>query len=111
MIIMRIISSLLALIPLMMATFFILVTFPRKLLVVQQDLRKLKLGGDSQSESSVSSPEPDIKELMDKYFSAFTLSLPALLLSILYVTGFILCDSYIDLQYNHAGTLLLFPNQ
>jgi hypothetical protein len=48
---------------------------------------------------------------MDKYFSAFTLSLPALLLSVLYVTGFIVCDSYIDLQYNHTGTLVLFPRE
>ena len=95
----------------MMAAFFLLVTFPRKLLVVQQDLRKLKSGGESQAFSSVSSPEPDIKELMDKYFSAFTLSLPALLLSVLYLTGFVLCDSFVDLQYNHAGTLVLFPNQ
>jgi hypothetical protein len=111
MIIIRVISILLAVIPLMMAAFFLLVTFPRKLLVVQQDLRKLKVGGEAQIANSVSGPEPDIKELMDKYFSAFTLSLPALLLSILYITGFVLCDSFIDLHYNHAGTLLLFPNE
>ena|SRR5437773_5595540 len=98
MIVIRVVSILLAVIPLMMAVFFLLVTFPRKLLVVQQDLKKLKFGGENQSFSSVSSPERDIKELMDKYFSAFTLSLPALLLSVLYVTGFVLCDSFIDLQ-------------
>ena len=109
MLLIRTISILLALIPLMMAGFFLWVTFPRKLLSVQQDLRKLKLG--ESAPSSVSSAEPDIKELMDRYFSAFTLALPALLLSVLYITGFVLCNSFIDLQYNHAGRLVLFPNE
>ena len=109
MIVIRIVSILLACVPLLMAAFFLLFTVPRKLLIVQQDLRKLKFGGESASPSSVSGGEPDLQALMDKYFGTFTLALPALLLSFLYVVGFILCDSYVDLQYNHSGSLLLFP--
>ena len=61
MIVIRIVSILLACVPLLMAAFFLLFTVPRKLLIVQQDLRKLKFGGESASPSSVSGGEPDLQ--------------------------------------------------
>ncbi|HEY6181995.1 MAG TPA: hypothetical protein VIW67_07105 [Terriglobales bacterium] len=108
MIIIRILSVVLACLPLLMATFFLLWTVPRKLLVVKQDLRKLSYGSHEVTPNSVVA-EPDVQELMDKYFGTFTLLLPALLLSFFYVAGFLLCDSFLTYQYNNDHSLSLFP--
>jgi hypothetical protein len=109
MIAVTLVSILLGCIPLLLAVFFLQLTVPRKLLVIQQDLRKLSSNPASTGLPSQIAVEPDIQALMSRYFSPYTLVLPALLVSGLYIIGFLLCDSYLAYQFNHSELLHLFP--
>src|SRR5215471_6907319 len=111
------ISMLLAILPLVVAFFFKVVTLPRKLMIIQQDVNKLTGTGDGNVPAA---PEPaehpkfytaaaDIKGLADRYFATSTLTIPSVLLTALYVAGFLLCDSYVRFHYVDNSTTLFFP--
>jgi hypothetical protein len=128
------ISVILACLPLLMAAFFLAFTLPRKIIAVKQDLYKLTYpGGNPDSQRNASrnmassnfkgdskntystggskiASETDIDELTSKYFGKFTLTLPALLLTLFYISGFGACDSYLNIHYN-SGAPWFFPPQ
>jgi hypothetical protein len=94
----------LACLPLMMAGFFRVFTLPGKLRVVKQDVsrmtRDLSPGTQAESGISPSALSTQIEALADRYFSRFTLFLPALLLTFFYVAGFALCDAYLAVHFH-----------
>ncbi|HZD96016.1 MAG TPA: hypothetical protein VE133_17270 [Candidatus Sulfotelmatobacter sp.] len=129
-----IISFILVCLPLLMAAFFLTFTLPRKIVSVKQDLSKLtsqsEPSGDyGESESkpqalkqsrrpgshqanqrpggSRIASEDDIDALVNKFFSTYTLSLPALLLTLFYAAGFGLCDAFLSMHFN-SGTPWFF---
>lgn len=116
-------SVLLALVPLLMAIFFLILSKPRKVLAVQQEMCKLGAGApsalsrqfgkmdcpDAPEQKGDLGPVLDFEKLVDRYFSTSTLSVPALLLSVLYLAGFLLCDAYLNLTLIGAQQHWLFP--
>ncbi len=108
------ISIILACLPLLMAVFFLLVTLPRKVVAVKQDLRKLRAAPSTQEsvragESKIAS-EDDIDQLVQKFYDKYTLSVPALLLTIFYASGLALDDAYLNQRFN-SGSTWFFPQQ
>ncbi len=111
------VSGILAVLPLLMAVFFLTVTRYRKILSVQQDLQKLKAGMATQPSAATAegvrlrgriASEEDIRTLADQYFNTVTLMAPTVLLTIFYLTGYALADSYIGVKFSDAKSPL-FP--
>lgn len=109
------VSLLLAILPIVIAFFFKVVTLPRKLMVIQQDVSKLTGTGDGNLPAVPTSPRhkfytgADIKGLADRYFATSTLTIPSVLLTALYVAGFLLCVSYLRFHYVDNSTTWFFP--
>jgi hypothetical protein len=104
------ISVVLALLPLATAIFFLAFTLPRKLLTVNEDLRKLvpsKVGEPSGAGALAIAPE--IEKLADKYFAKSTMVWPPLLLTVLYLAAFALCDSYLYFRFANGFTAWIYP--
>ena len=109
------VSLLLAVLPLVIAFFFKVITLPRKLMVIQQDVSKLTGTGDGDVPAVPTSPEhkfytgADIKSLADRYFATSTLTIPSVLLTALYVAAFLLCVSYLRYHYVDHSDTWFFP--
>jgi len=108
-------SFLLASLPMVIASFFLTVTLPRKLMLIEQDVNKLTGTGDGNAPPVPGGPQhpkfytgADIKGLADRYFGTSTLTIPSLLLTALYFAGFLLCDSYLRLHYSDHPTPWMF---
>lgn len=97
-----VISVVLALLPLLMAGYFLEVTLERKKIAVKQDLGKLRAGSLAQGTlgSNKIASDKDIDDLVEKFYRKSTLSLPALLLTIFYASAFILGDTYLNQKFN-----------
>lgn len=111
-----IVSTMLACLPLLAAAFFLAFTLPRKLQAVNQDMKKLAPPKVEPSESlaaGVSAPiiDTEIKALADKYFAKSTLVWPPLLLTLLYLAAFALCDSYLCLRFTPGSSFWLYPKE
>lgn len=103
-------SAVLACLPLATAAFFLAFTLPRKLLVVNQDLRRLvpEPGKDSTAPPSIAI-SPEIQRLADKYFATSSMIWPPVLLTVLYLGAFALCDCYLYLRFAGGTQLWLYP--
>jgi hypothetical protein len=130
-------SFVLAVLPLLMAAFFLIFTKPRKLTEMHEDLRKLRTGDIIGSSTprfgeKTSSPEQsplsvgetdsppglpisgtgpgtaDLDKLFAEYLSTFGLLAPAVILTILYSAGYLLCDSYLFYTYFGKGGQTFF---
>jgi hypothetical protein len=97
-----VISVVLALLPLLMAGYFLQVTLERKKVAVKQDLGKLRANAFAQGTlgSSKIASDKDIDDLVDNFYRKSTLSLPALLLTTFYASAFILGDTYLNQKFN-----------
>jgi hypothetical protein len=130
------VSFLMAILPMLMAAFFLLLVVPRKLVSVQLELQTLRTGditGDTRRETSAGPARvttissiagdgapakgevfigdvQDIDVLMAKYFSTATLIVPGLILTLFYLAGFLLCDAYVSLVFGGSSTSPLFVN-
>jgi hypothetical protein len=108
------ISTILACLPLLMAVFFLTVTLDRKRAAVKQDLGRLRGYAPGQTSSGSTSnkiaSDNDIDLLVQKFYDKYTLSVPALLLTLFYSCWLTLGDAYLNLKFN-AGTTWFFPKQ
>jgi len=97
-----VISVILALLPLLMAVYFLEVTLERKKVAVKQDLGKLRAGPLAQGTlgSGKIASDKDIDDLVEKFYRKSTLSMPALLLTTFYASAFILGDTYLNQKFN-----------
>ena len=91
------ISIVLACLPSLMAVFFLTVTLQRKKVAVKQDLQLLS-----------NTPSGPIDELMNKFYGAYTISAPAILLTLFYAAWIALGDAYLNQKFN-SGTTWFFP--
>src|SRR5215831_6954313 len=95
MIIILIVSVILATMPILIAAFFRAFTLPRKLMVVQEEVKRVAPGhpvaAEFSSAMAITESDPHIQALVARYFSSSTLLLPALLLTLFYLAGFALC--------------------
>src|SRR5437660_4924123 len=91
------ISIVLACLPSLMAVFFLTVTLQRKKVAVKQDLQLLS-----------NTPSGPIDELMNKFYGAYTISAPAILLTLFYAAWLALGDVYLNQKFN-SGTTWFFP--
>jgi len=110
------ISAVLAFLPLATAVFFLVFTLPRKLLTVNQDLRKLVPPRAASGEQAIGSGDqvaiaPEIQKLADKYFASSTMIWPPLLLTLLYLAAFALCDSYLYFRFTTGASVWLYPKE
>lgn len=106
MIIIFAISFLLAIVPLLIALFFLWYALPRKLLVIENDVKPAE--GSPADHSRFYTAE-EIKDMSDEYFGISKLTMPSALLAIFYFAGFLLCDSYLQLHYVDQSATWLFP--
>lgn len=105
-----VVSCVLALMPIATAVFFLLFTLPRKLVTVNQDLKKL-LPEETKPTGDTPAIETEIQKLADKYFATATMIWPPLLLTVLYLAAFALCDSYLYFHFGSGRNLWIFPNE
>lgn len=111
-------SFVLASLPLVIAAFFRIFTLPRKVLAVTAEVQRLEGTGDGNispeqdaAKGSRKFAAPDIPGLAKKYFSSSTLAIPSALLTVFYVTGFLLCDSYLKIRFVEAANAWFFPKE
>lgn len=108
-----------AVLPLLVVLFAISSTVPRKKTEVTRVLNKFRSGvirsrsSSSATESSGESQnggdtERRVNELFNQYFSAKTLVPPATLLTLLYMAGFQLCISFLEMAYFSPDSYPLF---
>jgi hypothetical protein len=100
-----VISVVLALLPLLMAGYFLEVTLERKKVAVKQDLGKLRTNTFTQGSlrSGKIASDQDIDDLVEKFYRKSTLSVPAFLLTIFYASAFILGDTYLNQKFNSGN--------
>jgi hypothetical protein len=100
-----VISVVLALLPLLMAGYFLEVTLERKKVAVKQDLGKLRTSTSTQGSlrSGKIASDQDIDDLVEKFYRKSTLSVPAFLLTIFYASAFILGDAYLNQKFNSGN--------
>lgn len=106
----------LASLPLIIAAFFRIFTLPRKVQAITAEVQRLEGTGDgnvSPEENAETrsrrSAAPDVPGLAKKYFSSSTLAIPSVLLTALYVIGFLLCDSYLKIRFVEEANNWFFP--
>lgn len=121
------VSILIAILPLLIAIYFLVFTRPRKRVEIHQDLRKLRSGkiigtagvrSRNPETTPADNPPPpsfdlqkddlDIDELFDEYWSAFVLLIPVTILTLLYLAGFLLCDSYLFHEFKQKWATVFF---
>ncbi|PYP82301.1 MAG: hypothetical protein DMG65_26620 [Candidatus Angelobacter sp. Gp1-AA117] len=95
-----------------MAMFFLNVTLERKIEAVKQDWRSLhsdnsKAGGNAGQDDQAGSSDP-IDLLVKKSYGGFTLSSPALLLTVFYAGWILLGDAYLNKNFS-SGETWFFP--
>lgn len=106
MLIVRTISYLLAILPLLISLFGSMFMIQRKQSLFQEDLDKL-----SPDQSFIVAQRGGAQALqrqISQYLNVRVLGFPALLLVTLYAAGFTFCDAYIDLKF-FDGRYLFFP--
>jgi len=109
-----VISVVLACLPLLMAMFFLQVTLQRKIEAVKQDWRSLhsdesKAGDKAGKEVHADSSDP-IDLLVKKFYGGFTLSSPALLLTVFYEGWVLIGDAYLNRNFS-SGETWFFPEK
>jgi len=110
------ISMVLAFLPLAAAAFFLAFTLPRKLLTVNQELRRLVPSNAITDEQAIGAAgqvtiAPEIQKLADKYFAKSSMVWPPLLLTLLYLAAFTLCDSYLYLHFVTGTNVWIYPTR